>query len=208
MTSEILIEIVLLGLALSVDAFAVAVTDGLIYSNINKKKSVFIAFMFGLFQALMPLAGFWLIELAALAVGGSGAEAGRIMKIVVTWTAFGLLIFIGGKMILEGIRERQKEEPEKKLFSFKEVLYFAFATSIDALGSGVALHSGLSTTNTVWFHCGILLLITFVLSLIGVFFGKAIVKVLKGRLEITQIIGGVILMCLAVWIVLSHYLNI
>ena len=208
MTAEILIEIVLLGLALSVDAFAVAVTDGLIYSDINKKKSVFIAFMFGLFQALMPLAGFWLIELAALAVGGSGAEAGRIMKIVVTWTAFGLLIFIGGKMILEGIRERQKEEPEKKLFSFKEVLYFAFATSIDALGSGVALHSGLSTTNTVWFHSGIILLITFVLSLIGVFFGKAIVKVLKGRLEITQIIGGGILMCLAVWIVLSHYLNI
>ena len=63
MTIQIIIEIVLLGIALSMDAFAVSVTDGLIYRDINKKRIFFIAAVFGIMQGLMPLLGYWLVEL-------------------------------------------------------------------------------------------------------------------------------------------------
>jgi putative Mn2+ efflux pump MntP len=211
MTFEIIIQIVLLGVALSMDAFAVSVTDGLTYTDIDKKKSFFIAFVFGFMQALMPLIGFFLVEGIARIVGESGgANAGKIMSDIVSWIAFGLLLFIGGKMLIEGIKDLKKPEEEKELkkFSVKEVLYFGFATAIDALGTGVALHSGLSNSNTIWLHVVIIMVITFTISLIGLFLGNRIVKLLKGKFEITAIIGGCILIILAIWIILSHYLGI
>lgn len=209
MTWSIILQIILLGIALSMDAFAVAVTDGLTYTDINKKKSFFIASVFGVMQALMPLLGYWIVEIIEIIVGeAGGAGAGNIMAIVVTWIAFTLLLFIGGKMLIEGIKELNKpaEEKEPKKFSVKEVLYFGFATAIDALGTGVALHSGLSTNYTIWLHVSIIMVCTFIISLIGLFLGKQIVKLLKGKFEITSIIGGAILIALAIWIVLEFYL--
>ena len=168
MSVEIIVEIILLGIALSMDAFAVSITDGLTYTDINKKKSFFIAGLFGFMQALMPLIGFFIVEGITLIVGESGGEnAGKIMADIVSWIAFALLLFIGSKMLIEGIKDLKKTEEEKELkkFSFKEVIYFGFATSIDALGTGVALHSGLSNTSTIWLHVSIILFITFVISL-------------------------------------------
>ena len=210
MTLEIIVQILLLGIALSMDAFAVSVTDGLIYQDINKKKAFFIALVFGVMQGLMPLIGYWLVELVEVLVSGAGADAGKIMATVVTWTAFGLLLFLGGKMIFEAIKDLRKpeEEKESKLFSIKEVLLFGVATSIDALATGVALHSGLSDNVTVFFHASIIICITFIISLVGVLLGKQIVKLFKGKTEITSIIGGCILILLAVWIVLSHYFGL
>ena len=208
MTLSIILQIILLGIALSMDAFAVAVTDGLTYMDINKKKSLFIAAVFGFMQALMPLIGYWIVEIIEIVVGeAGGSSAGKIMSIAVTWIAFTLLLFIGTKMIIEGIKELKKpqEEKEPKKFSIKEVLYFGFATAIDALGSGVALHSGLSTNTTIWIHVSIIMICTFSLSLVGLFLGKQIVKLLKGKFEITSIIGGAILIILAIWIVLEFY---
>ena len=211
MSFEIIVQILLLGIALSMDAFAVSVTDGLTYVDINKKKSFFIAGVFGVMQALMPLVGFWLVEGIALLVGEQGGkDAGAIMSDVVSWVAFALLLLIGFKMLIEGIRDLKKpvEEKEPKKFSVKEVLYFGVATAIDALGTGVALHSGLSSTSTIWLHVSIIMVITFAISLVGLFLGKRIEKLLKGKYEITAIIGGCILIALSVWIILSHYLGI
>ena len=211
MSISIIIKIIFLGIALSMDAFAVALTDGLTYEDINKKKSIFIAATFGIMQALMPLIGYFLVEIVSIIVGDVGGEnAGNIMAITVTWIAFALLLFIGSKMLIEGAKEINKpaDEKTKKLFSYKEVLYFGFATAIDALGTGVALHSGLSTNITIWLHVSIIMVITFMISLIGLFLGNQIEKLLKGKHEITSIIGGSILIILAVWIVLSHYLSI
>ena len=211
MTLEILIEIFLLGIALSMDAFAVSVTDGLTYTDINKKKSFFIAGVFGVMQGLMPLIGFWLVEGIAAIVGAEGGEkAGIIMSHIVSWVAFVLLLFIGGKMLIEAIIDIRKpqEEKEPQKFTIGAVLYFGFATSIDALGTGVALHSGLSSNQTIWLHASIIIVITFGISLIGLFLGKQIVKLLKGKVEITGIIGGIILILLGIWIILSHYFNI
>ena len=211
MTFEIILKIVLFGIALAMDAFAVSITDGLMYTDINKRKSFFIAGVFGVMQGLMPLIGYWLVELVEVIVGETaGASAGATMAKVVTWIAFGLLLFIGGKMIIEGILEirKPKEEKQTRLFSVKEVLLFGIATSIDALGSGVALHSGLSNNTTIFIHVSIIICITFVISFIGVVLGGKIEKLFKGKTEITSIVGGCILVILAIWIVLSHYLPI
>ena len=211
MSFQIIIQIILLGIALSMDAFAISVTYGLVYQDITKKRALFIALVFGVMQGLMPLIGYWLVELVEFIVGNAaGTSAGNIMALVVTWTAFALLLFIGGKMLFEGIKElnNKEENKEPKTFSIKEVLLFGIATSIDALGSGVALHSGLSNNGTVFIHVSIIICITFAISLVGVLLGNKIEKLFKGKTEITSIIGGIILILLAIWIVLSHYLAI
>ncbi|MCR5184544.1 MAG: manganese efflux pump MntP family protein [Bacilli bacterium] len=211
MTFEILIQVFFMGIALSMDAFSVALTDGLVYTDINKKKSFFIAGVFGFMQALMPLIGFFLVELVEVIAGEvAGSNAGPIMAQIVTWIAFVLLLFIGGKMLIESIIELRKpiEKKESKKFSFREVIFFGFATAIDALAAGVTFHTGLSTTTTIWLHVSIVLVLTFTISLIGLFLGKQITKLLKGRYEISGIIGGVILLLLAVWVIVSHYAGI
>lgn len=208
MTWEIIANIILFGIALAMDAFAVSVTDGLIYKDIDKKKIFFIASTFGIMQGLMPLVGYFAVEIVSLIVGSSGStEAIKIFGIVITWVSFGLLLFIGVKMLIEGIVEIRKplEEKKDKLFSIKEVLIMGVATAIDAMAVGVSLHAGLSNNATIWLHVSIICIITFAISLVGLFLGKQILKLLKGKTEITVIIGGCILILLAVWVVVSHY---
>ena len=203
-----LLQIVLIGIALSMDAFAVSVTQGLTYTDLNKKKGLFIALTYGICQALFPLIGFFIIELITNLVGAAGGEAaGNIMSKVVTYIAFGLLLFIGGKMLVEAIINIKKPEEEKqvKKFSIKEVLIMGVATAIDALAVGVTLHTGVSNTTTIWLHVSIIMVITFVISLIGILLARGIHKLLKGKYEITGIIGGTILILLAIWVIVSHY---
>ena len=207
----ILLQILLLGIGLSMDAFSVALTDGLTYVDINKKRSFFIAFVFGFMQALMPLIGFWLVELIERIAGEvAGEQAGIIASKVVVWMAFALLLFIGGKMLIESIIEmrKPKEEKKEKHFLIREVIFYGFATAVDALAAGVALHADLSTVYTIWLHVSIILVLTFGICLIGLFLGKQIMKLLKGKYEISGIIGGIILILLAVWVVLSHYIGL
>ena len=208
MTWSILLSIILLGIGLSMDAFSVALTDGLTYTDIDKKKSFFIAGTFGVMQALMPLTGFWLVDLIENIAGSvAGEKAGEIASLVVVWLAFVLLLYLGTKMLVESIKEMKKppEEKEERKFSIKEVLFYGFATAVDALAAGVVLHAGLSSRLTVWLHVSIILCLTFVISLIGLFLGKQIMRFLKGKYEIAGIVGGVILILLAVWVVISHY---
>lgn len=207
----ILLQILLLGIGLSMDAFSVALTDGLTYVDINKKRSFFIAFVFGFMQALMPLIGFWLVELIERIAGEvAGKQAGIIASKVVVWVAFALLLFIGGKMLIESIIEmrKPKEEKKEKHFLIREVIFYGFATAVDALAAGVALHADLSTIYTIWLHVSIILVLTFGICLIGLFLGKQIMKLLKGKYEISGIIGGIILILLAIWVVLSHYIGL
>lgn len=211
MTFEILVQIVLLGIGLSMDAFSVALVDGLTMKGITKGRSFFIAGSFGVMQALMPLAGFWLVEAVEQMAGGlAGAEAGLIVAKIVVWVAFGLLLLVGGKMLIESIADLRKPEEEKKEkeFSYKTILIYSVLTAIDALAAGVTMHAGLSDTITVWPHVSIILVLTFGLSLVGLFLGRQVMKLLRGKPEITGVIGGIILILLAVWVILSHYLNI
>ena len=143
----ILLQIILLGIGLSADAFSVALTDGLTYTDINKRKSFFIAFVFGFMQALMPLIGFWLVELVEVIAGEvAGAQAGETAAKIVVWLAFALLLYIGGKMLIESIIEmrKPKEEKKEKHFSIKEVIFYGFATAVD-----VSSYSRSDKTSTV-----------------------------------------------------------
>lgn len=207
MSFEIIIKIILLGIALSMDAFAVSITDGLIYTDLNKKKSCLIAGTFAVLQALMPLIGYWLLEIVIYFVGEQGGiEAAKVLSLVITWVAFGLLIIIGGKMIIESLIQMNKERVEhRKLFSYKEVFVMGIATAIDALATGFVLHANLSNNATVWLHVSIIMVITFAICIVGIILAKQIHKLLKGRHEVANLIGGIILVVLAIWIVLSYY---
>ena len=209
MSFEIIIQIVLLGIGLSMDAFSVALVDGLTMKGITKGRSFFIAGSFGFMQGFMPLVGFWIVELVQRIAGNiAGERAGQITALVVVWLAFTLLLIVGGKMLIESIIELKKpqEEKEEKQFSYKNVLLYSVLTAIDALAAGVTMHTGLSNIGTVWLHVSIIMVITFGFSLVGLFLGTKIIKLLKGRYEISGIIGGCILILLAVWVILSHYL--
>ena len=210
MTLEIFIQIFLLGIGLSMDAFSVALVDGLTMKGITKGRSFFIAFLFGFMQALMPLIGFWLVVGIEAIAKDVAPQAGTIMSWVVVWAAFILLLFVGIKMLVESIIEVRKpqEEKKEKAFSYKEVLLYSVLTAIDALAAGVTMSAGLSTTTTVWLHVAIIFALTFVISLIGLFLGKWIIKLLRGKSEISGIIGGVILILLAIWVITSHLLGI
>ena len=208
MTWYVILQVILLGIGLSADAFSVALTDGLTYTDINKKRSFFIAGAFGVMQALMPLLGFWIVEAVERIAGEvAGAQAGVIAAKIVVWVAFGLLLFIGVKMLVESILEmrRSKEEKKERKFSVKEVLFYSFATAVDALAAGVTLHAGLSSVYSIWLHVSIVLVLTFSISLVGLFLGKQIMRLLRGKYEIAGIIGGIILILLAVWVIVSHY---
>ena len=82
------------------------------------------------------------------------------------------------------------------------------ATAIDAMAVGVSLHAGISTVATIWLHVVIIMVITFGLSMVGTLLGKTVVKLFRGKMEVTSIIGGIILISLGVWVILSHYLGI
>ena len=122
-----LLQVFLFGIALSMDAFAVSIVDSLVYQDIKKKHAFIIAGLFGLMQALMPLIGYWIVELVTVIADESTAhKSGHIMSIVVTWFAFALLVLIGTKFIANAIRSLQNHEDDEKqevrLFSLKEVL--------------------------------------------------------------------------------------
>jgi len=211
MSAKIILQVILFGIALSMDAFAVSITDGLIYKDISKKKSLFIAGDFGLMQAIMPLIGFWFIYLIETLAGQAGKTAGEITSLVVAWIAFVLLLFVGIKMLIEGVIEirKPKEEKKEKVFSYKEVLFFGLMTSIDALAVGISFKSGnISDEKTIFLHVSIILAITFIMSFIGTQLGNVINKLLKGKYEVSCIIGGAILVALAIWTIVSHYCGI
>ena len=190
-----------------------SITDGLIYKDLNKKRIFVIALTFGLMQGIMPLAGFWIVELAKTLVGETGGtEFVDYFTKIVTYVSSGLLLLIGSKMLIEAIKQLRKAPEEKKevLFSYKEVFFMGIATAIDALAVGVSLHADAFVDETVWIylHVTIIIIITFMMSLIGLFAGKQIEKLLKGKYEISSIIGGAILISLSIWILLSHLLSI
>ena len=131
----IIASVILSGVSLAMDAFAVSICDGMVYRNLTKGKAVVMPTVFGIFQAVMPIIGFY------ICMAFSRIDA---FDAVDHWIAFALLFIIGGKMIYDGIKElRAKEEELKpKQFSLPEVLVQGVATSIDALFVGFSYAYG------------------------------------------------------------------
>lgn len=181
-------ELFLIGVGLSMDAFAVAVCQGLGMKKLNLRHAAVIALFFGGFQALMPFAG-WLL---------GSAFSGYIQRFD-HWVAFVLLGFIGGNMVREALSGEEEEDTccGAKL-DYKQLFLMAVATSIDALAVGVTF---------AFLEVSILPAIsligctTFVISLVGVAVGNYFGAKYKNRAELT---GGVILMVLGLKILLEH----
>jgi manganese efflux pump family protein len=187
------------GIALAMDCLALSITDGLCFQNIDKKKYFFIAGVFAFGQFIFPLIGHLIGYL------GSYIESFDRYD---HWIAFALLGFIGGKMLYEGIKGMVKPEESCPIgFTYKYVLFQGVADSIDALVVGVTIslniHSTADWQNYVAF--AIIGFVTFVISLLGLFLGKGINKLLHGKYEVSEVIGGVVLLTLATLIVLEGY---
>lgn len=179
-------ELFLTGVGLSMDAFAVAMCKGLSMRKLDPKRALLVGLFFGGFQALMPLIG-WLL----------GKQFESLITNVDHWVVFGLLAFIGGKMIYEALRG-DDETSCTDTFSIRELTVLALATSIDALAVGISF-AFLSVQ--ILPAISIIGVTTFVLSLIGVAVGCRFGA--KYRTKAT-LLGGAILVLLGIKILLEH----
>ena len=183
------IELFLIGVGLSMDAFAVSICKGLGMNKINKKQAFTIGLYFGGFQALMPLTGWFL-----------GIRFQQYITSIDHWIAFILLVFIGGKMVVEAVRDKDDEVIEKKdqPLSHKEMFLLAIATSIDALAVGITF----AFLDTPIVEAIVIIgCTTFVLSIVGVIVGNFFGTRYKKKAEI---IGGIILILIGLKILLEH----
>ena len=187
---EYLVEFLLLGVGLAMDAFAVSICKGLAMRKVNKKQAVIIALFFGGFQAIMPVIGWLLCK---------GFQT--YIEAFDHWIAFALLAFIGVKMIIETLREKEDdvviEEMDPPL-DMKEMLMLAIATSIDALAVGISLAA---LDRPIVESAAIIGVVTFVISIIGVYIGNFFGNRYKKRAELT---GGIILVLIGVKILCEH----
>ncbi len=199
----IILSVILSGISLAMDAFAVSICDGMVYRNLTKGKAVVMPVTFGLFQALMPIIGFYI---------GMAFSQIDAFDAVDHWIAFALLFIIGGKMIYDGIKELRSKEEElhPKQFSLPEVLVQGVATSIDALFLGFSLNTMLEGVGNVqawaWISVAIIGVITFVISLIGVVIGVKVGKLFRKKASVAEIIGGVVLIGIALKILIEGLL--
>lgn len=182
----LILQIVLIGLSLAMDAFAVSITDGMCYNKLNKGKAVTIPLTFGIFQAGMPLAGYFLMSLFE-----------KYVDAYDHYIAFFLLLIIGGKMVLDGIKDARSpvEEIKPKNFSYPTVLLQGIATSIDALAVGLTINTMMGDLYFAWVFLlvSIIGVVTFALSLVGVIIGVKLGKLFKNKTFIAEIIGGFVL---------------
>lgn len=183
-----LLELLLIGVGLSMDAFAVAICQGLCMRRFRAGQAAVIALFFGGFQALMPLLG-WLL----------GSRFAGYIQNVDHWVAFVLLAVIGGNMVRESLgAEGETTCAVEERLDLKKLLVMAIATSIDALAVGVTF-AFLSVDIVP--AVSIIGVTTFVLSFVGVVVGNFFGARYKRRAELT---GGVILILLGCKILLEH----
>ncbi len=183
----LLYEVFLVGVGLSMDAFAAAVCRGLSMKKINYRHALVIGLFFGGFQALMPLIGWFL-----------GKQFASYIERFDHWIAFGLLLIIGGKMIIDVIRGEDESCPYSDGLNVKQLTVMAIATSIDALAVGVSF--AFLKTN-IFSAIAVIGLTTFILSLVGVLIGNRFGEKYKDKATLA---GGIILIAIGTKILLEH----
>ena len=189
------LELFLIGVGLSMDAFAVAICQGLSITRIKWGHALTVGLYFGGFQALMPLIG-W----------ACASTFSHLIEDVDHWIAFAILAFLGGRMVRESFKEedcRQNFDPTR----LKVVLMLAVATSIDALAVGVSFaFLGMKSVTTILSPVGIIGFVSFALSLIGLTFGIRFGCGFARRLKAERW-GGVILILIGLKILIEHLIQ-
>ena len=189
-----ILDILLIAVALAMDCFTVSIVSGVMTRKMFWGRNLRMAFLFGFFQAAMPFIG-WI----AIHYFQSSVEAYD------HWIAFGLLLLIGGKMILDAFNE--EDEATFNPLNLGTQITLAVATSIDALAVGISFScSGYGTVQSLILPLAVIGLVSFIFSiaglLLGVRFGGAVARRFK-----PEIIGGVILIAIGVKILLEHLLG-
>lgn len=180
-------ELFLIAVGLSMDAFAVALIRGLRMPKFSYSQAGIIALFFGGFQALMPLIG-WLL--------GSRFEV--YIQHIDHWIAFGILAFIGIRMIYQALKEKECPAQAANTLHIKELVLMATATSIDALAIGLTFaFLGIAILPAV----SLIGIIAFILSFAGVALGYCCGIRFKRKAELT---GGMVLIFIGLKILLEH----
>ncbi len=180
----VLLTIFITAFALSMDAFSVAIGKGLSIQKLKLKDALIVGAWFGLFQAVMPIIGYFL-----------GSSLGDLISAIDHWIAFILLAFIGACMIKESFSK--DEDALDSSLSFKKMLPLAISTSIDALATGVTF--AIMDAN-VWISALIIGITTFAFSAVGVKIGNLFGSKYKSKAEF---VGGIILILIGLKILIE-----
>ena len=188
-----IIELIIIAVGVSMDAFAVSVCKGLSCPCKTRKTALLCGIWFGLFQMIMPLIGYLI----------GSVFAGMIERFD-HWIAFVLLLFIGGKMIIEALSKKElpleadDNEEDKNDLSISKMLLLAIATSIDALAVGVTF--AMVETN-IFAAISLIGIFTFTLSFVGALIGKRCGE--KHR-KIATFLGGLVIVLIGAKILIEH----
>lgn len=189
-----IVELLLLAIALSMDAFAVSICKGVSSKRSYIKTGLVCGAWFGIFQALMPFLGWLLASLVA-----------EYVESVSAYIAFALLVFLGVKMIAEAIKEGDTcpccEEKDASL-SWRVMVGFAIATSIDAMAAGVTL--AVNRESRVALALAFIGMVTFLFCFIGAAVGAKVGERWKSKAEIA---GGVILIALGAKVLIEYFFS-
>jgi putative Mn2+ efflux pump MntP len=180
-----ILELIIIGFGLAMDAFAVSVGKGLTLNRVEPRHALKAGVWFGGFQALMPIIGYLL-----------GQSFSSIVVSIDHWIAFGLLVLIGLNMIREAIWG--EEESQDSNFGVRHMFIMAVATSIDALAVGISMaFLGIN----IWLAATIIGVITFLLSASGIYLGRTV----GGKLgDKAGILGGIVLIAIGIKILVEH----
>ena len=181
---ELVLQSIALGVALAMDAFSVSMANGLNDPGMKKKKMCVIAGTFAGFQFAMPMIGWFCVTTIK--------EIFAMFERFIPWIALILLLFIGGKMLIEGIREKDGETEAVKV-GIGALLVQGIATSIDALSVGFTIAEYDFEMAIV---CVLIIaVVTFIICLLGVLIGKKFGTQFSGR---ATMLGGVILIAIGI----------
>ena len=186
-----------LGVGLAMDACAVSMTNGMNEPNMKLGRASLIAAMFGFFQALMPMIGWICVSLVA--------SSFEVFSHWVPYIALVLLAIIGGKMLYDGIKNKNDDNDQSRALTFGVLIVQAIATSIDALSTGFSLAkiAGDNASTDWWkalISAGIIAVVTFGICLGAVYLGKRFGNKLGKK---AQILGGVILILIGLEIFIT-----
>lgn len=184
---------ILLGVGLAMDAFSVSLANGLNEPKMKGAKMCGIAAVFAVFQAVMPLIGWICVHTVA--------QYFTAFEKLIPWIALILLAFIGGKMLIEGIRSKNEDKPESAV-GFAALMLQGIATSIDALSVGFTIAD--YNLPTALICVLIIAAVTFVICVAGLAIGKKFGTKLSGK---AAILGGVILIAIGIEIFVSGMLG-
>jgi len=183
---------VLLGIGLAMDAFSVSLANGLNEPKMRKRRQCFIAGVFAFFQFLMPMAGFFCVHTVASFFG--------IFEKFIPWIALGLLGFIGGKMLFEGIKSKDETAPHTAV-GFGALMLQGIATSIDALSVGFTIAE--HTPFGAFLSCVIIAIVTFIICMAGLILGKKFGTKLANK---ASVLGGSILIFIGIEIFVTSFI--